>query len=167
MKIKLEKLTQSDFPNYFQLVNNEKVMKMITEKAIELEEAKIDFKNLIEKNKLEPNFGKFKIVNNETNEFLGLAKLEIYENNSQKAELGYMLLPEYWGKGIASIVGEILIETGKKQNSIKQLLAIIDPKNIPSRKILTKNGFTSKELKNIDGLQREVLELKLKDKELS
>lgn len=90
-------------------------MKMITEKAIELEEAKIDFKKLIEKNKLEKNFGKFKIINNETNDFLGLAKLETYEN-SQEEELGYMLSPKYWGKGIASIVGGLLIETGKKQN---------------------------------------------------
>ncbi|WP_394370309.1 hypothetical protein [Salegentibacter maritimus] len=50
----------------------------------------------------------------------------------------------------------------RRQKSIKQIFAIIDPKNIASRKILTNNGFTSNELKCIEGLQREILELKLK-----
>ncbi|WP_289021293.1 hypothetical protein [uncultured Salegentibacter sp.] len=41
------------------------------------------------------NFGKFKVVNNETNDFLGIAKLEVYEGNSQGVEIGYMLSPQY------------------------------------------------------------------------
>jgi len=167
MEIKLEKFTQPDFPYYLQLVNNEEVMKMITERAIELDEAKSSFKKLIENNKLELNYGTFKILENETNEFLGLAKLEIKENNREKAELGFMLLPEHWGKGIASIVGKKLIETGKNQDSLKLIFAIIDPDNIPSRKILTDNGFKSKEFKDFDGLPGEILELKLNKKSTS
>ncbi|CAM1351165.1 GNAT family N-acetyltransferase [Tenacibaculum ascidiaceicola] len=161
MKIILTKFTESDFTDYFKLVNNEKVMEMITERAIELEEAKKDFEKLIENNRLTPSFGNFKILNEDTNEFLGLAKLKITEANTTKAELGYMLLPKYWGKGIASTVGRRLIEIGKKQNSLKRIFAIIDPKNIPSRKVLTNNGFYSKEFKDFDGLPGEILELNL------
>ena len=161
MKIILTKFTKSDFSNYFKLVNNEKVMEMITERAIELEEAKKDFEKLIENNRLTPSFGNFKILNEDTNEFLGLAKLKITEANTTEAELGYMLLPKYWGKGIASTVGRRLIEIGKKQNSLKRIFAIIDPKNIPSRKVLTNNGFYSKEFKDFDGLPGEILELNL------
>jgi ribosomal-protein-alanine N-acetyltransferase len=161
MKITLEKFTEADFPNYFKLVNNEKVMEMITERAIELKEAKNDFKKLIENNKLAPSFGNFKIINEDTSEFLGLAKLEITKISNTEAELGYMILPEHWGKGIASTVGKKLIETGKKQNSLKRIFAIIDPKNIPSRKVLTNNGFYSKEFKDFDGLPGEILELNL------
>ncbi len=161
MKIILTKFTESDFSNYFKLVNNEKVMEMITERAIELEEAKKDFEKLIENNRLTPSFGNFKILNEDTNEFLGLAKLKITEANTTEAELGYMLLPKYWGKGIASTVGRRLIEIGKKQNSLKRIFAIIDPKNIPSRKVLTNNGFYSKEFKDFDGLPGEILELNL------
>lgn len=161
MKIILTKFTESDFTNYFKLVNNEKVMEMITERAIELEEAKKDFEKLIENNRLTPSFGNFKILNEDTNEFLGLAKLKITEANTTEAELGYILLPKYWGKGIASTVGRRLIEIGKKQNSLKRIFAIIDPKNIPSRKVLTNNGFYSKEFKDFDGLPGEILELNL------
>lgn len=165
MKIKIEKFHDPDFLFYFQLVNDEKVMEMITERAIELEEAKKDFYKLIDNNKLDINFGNFKIIREDTNEFIGLAKLEIQEINSEEAELGYMLLPKYWGKGIASLVGEKLIKIGKNQQSLKRIYAIIDPKNIPSRKVLTNNGFISKEFKDFDGLPGEILELQLQEKQ--
>ncbi|GEM_PF-4275273 len=39
--IPLEKFTKDDFADYFKLVSNEKVMEMITERAIGAEEAQI------------------------------------------------------------------------------------------------------------------------------
>lgn len=162
LKIKLEKFTENDFFHYFELVNNEKVMEMITERAIEKDEAKTDFDKLIQNNKLNKNFGNFKIIDNKTNEFIGLAKLEIKTEDEKEAELGYMILPKHWGKGIAEKVGKQLIELAREQNEIERIFAIIDPKNIPSRKILMNNGFESKEFKDFDGLPGEILELKLK-----
>jgi len=163
LKFKLEKFTENDFPNYFQLVNDEKVMEMITERALGLEEAKKDFEKIIENNQLDKNFGSYKILNIETNEFLGFAKLEIENKESHEAEIGYMILPKYWGKGIAGKIGKHLIQKAKTQTSIERLFAIIDPKNGASRKILTNNGFISKEFKDFDGLPGEILELNIMD----
>lgn len=157
--IKLEKFTENDFPYYFRLVNDEKVMEMITEKAIGLKAAKADFEKLIENNGINEHFGNFKILDSQTIDFIGLAKLEIKEENSTAAELGYMILPQYWGKGFAGKSATLLMEKAKKQPSIKKLFAIIDPKNAASRKILTNNGFVSKEVKDFGGLPGEVLEL--------
>ena len=42
INITLEKFTENDFALYFELVNNEKVMEMITERAIEKDEAKTE-----------------------------------------------------------------------------------------------------------------------------
>lgn len=159
--MKLEKFGENDFPDYFRLVNNEKVMEMITERSLPLEEAKDYFKEVIENNLIDPNFGRFKILDAESNKFIGLAKLEIEDKNSNRAELGYMILPEYWGKGIGSYVAKQLLETAKTQKSINNVFAIIDPKNEASRKILINNGFVSKELKDLDGLPCEILEVKI------
>jgi ribosomal-protein-alanine N-acetyltransferase len=161
IKLKLEKFTKSDFPYYFELVGNERVMEMITERAIELDEAVRDFEKIIVNNSIDENFGYFKILYEETEEFLGLAKLSIKDKNDRETELGYMILPEHWGKGIASKVVNQLIENARKQELIKKLFAIIDPKNLASRKILTNNRFVSKEFKDIDGLEGEILELYL------
>ena len=127
INIKLEKFTENDFTHYFKLVNDEKVMEMITERALETDEAKSDFDKLIQNNKLSENFGNFKILDNATKEFIGLAKLEIKSKGDQEAELGYMILPKLWGKGIASKVGKQLIEIAKSQKEINKHLAIIDP----------------------------------------
>ncbi|MNK07050.1 anhydro-N-acetylmuramic acid kinase [compost metagenome] len=159
--MKLEKFGENDFSDYFRLVNNEKVMEMITERSLPLEEAKDYFKEVIENNLIDPSFGRFKILDAESNKFIGLAKLEIEDKNSNRAELGYMILPEYWGKGIGSYVAKQLLETAKTQKSINNVFAIIDPKNEASRKILINNGFVSKELKDLDGLPCEILEVKI------
>ena len=160
INIVLEKFIKSDFTDYFKLVSDINVMEMITERALDIDEANADFEKLIQNNQLLENFGNFKIRNKETDEFIGLAKLEIKNKDDQEAELGYMILPEYWGRGIASNVGKQLIEIAKNQAGINKLFAIIDPKNVPSRKILIKQGFVSKEFKDFDGLPGEILELR-------
>lgn len=45
----------------------------------------------------------------ENDEFIGLAKLELKSKNEEKAELGFMISPDFWGKRIGSVVGEKLI----------------------------------------------------------
>lgn len=161
LEIKLEKFKENDFHYYYQLVNDKKVMEMITERPIEEDEAKADFEKIIENNKIKENLGNFKIINHETNEFIGLGKIEIKNENDKEVELGYMIIPKYWGKGIASKVGKQLIEKSKNEKQIKKIFAIIDPNNLPSRKVLTKNAFVSKEFKDFDGLPGEILELYL------
>lgn len=97
----------------------------------------------------------------DNHDFIGLAKLEIKTENDKEAELGYMILPKYWGKGIGGKVAQSLIESARKHTGLTRIFAIIDPKNIASRKILINNGFESKEFKDFDGLPCEILELQL------
>ncbi|WFB62300.1 GNAT family N-acetyltransferase [Sphingobacterium sp. WM] len=151
--------TSMDFDNYFRLVNNSKVMEMITERPIEYVEAREDFKKLLKLNSLSPNFGTYKILDKSKGHFIGLAKLEITDSHSDIAELGYILIPEYWGKGIAGQIADHLIQYSKTIKGLKGLFAIIDPKNFASRRILTKNGFKSREFRDFDGLPGEILEL--------
>ena len=143
-KVLFEKFTTNDFNSYFKLVSNYEVMKMITEKVLTHEEALRDFNKIIETNSIHPILGTYKVFNL-ANDFIGLAKLEIREIKDTEAELGYMLLPNYWGMGVGSSIAEELIELAKEQIKIKKLTAIIDPINMASRKILIKNNFVSKE----------------------
>lgn len=161
MNLILAKFTQNDFSDYYRLVGDEKVMAMITERAIPLKEAQTDFENELKKNEIHPDFGIFKILNQENGVFVGLAKLEIQTSDSTEAELGYMLLPEYWGKGIAGKIAKELITFAGQQKQLTRLFAIIDPKNLPSHKILINNGFVHQEYKDFDGLDGEILVLKL------
>lgn len=157
-RIYLQKfVSDEDFEYYFSLVSNEKVMAMVTERAIPLEEARIDFKLLLDKNKEYKDFGNFKVFETTSNDFIGLGLLKIDKNDLSKAELGYLLLPEFWGKGYGSEIANILLNKAEESKVLHQITAIIDPKNIASKKILLNNGFISEKLCEIDGLPGEIL----------
>ncbi len=158
MDFVLEKFTPQDFENYFRLVSDSKVMAMITERAITLDEAKGDYEKLLTSNSIDSELGQFKILVAQDGHFIGLAKLEVSDANATTAELGYMILPEYWGQGIAGRVASLLVAKAKAQPRLQSLFAIIDPQNLPSKKILLNNQFTSREFRDFDGLPGEVLE---------
>lgn len=87
---------------------------------------------------------------------MNTGSLILNEEKKDEAEIGYMLLPKYWGKGFGSKIADVLIEKAK-QTSVKRLTAVIDPNNIPSRNILIKRGFRSEKICEIDGLPGEIL----------
>lgn len=97
-KLYFNKFEAIDFNLYFQLVSNEKVMAQITERAIPLEEAQTNFKNLINRNEKHQLFGSYKVFNSITNEYIGLGHVTVNDANVQEAEIGYMILPEHWEK---------------------------------------------------------------------
>lgn len=159
--LNLRKFDSNDFNNYFKLISNESVMAMITERSIPLNEAQVKFQKILVRNKKFVEFGSYKVYTSKTNEFIGLGSLILDEEKFDEAELGYMLLPEHWGKGYGSEIAEILIGIANKAK-LKRLTAIIDPKNLPSRKILVKKGFISETLCEIEGLPGEILSKELR-----
>ena len=158
-KITLDKFTENDFQLYYQLVNDEKVMEMITGRAIELQDAQIKFKKILDRNAAYKDFGSFKIMDPITNDFLGFAKLELIKGTQYETELGYMVLPQYWGKQIAGVAAKQLIKIAFDHQEIKRIIAVIDPKNLASRKILMNNNFTFIGYQDYDGLPGELHEL--------
>lgn len=155
-QLNLKKFEATDFKDYFQLVSNEQVMAQITERAIPLEEAQINYQKLLKRNDKYELYGSYKVYDSVSGEFIGLGHLTLNENETEEAEIGYMILPEYWGKGYGSTIAKQLIELAK-QTKLNILKAVIDPENIPSRKILIKQGFTSEKICEIDGLPGEIL----------
>lgn len=154
-QVTLKKFISDDFLDYFLLVSDEQVMKMITERSIPLEEAKENFRKILNRNEKYDDFGTYKVYSDQS-EFIGLGSLILNEENKSEAELGYMLLPEYWGQGFGSKIAEVLLNRAQ-QNHIIKLTAVIDPKNIPSRKILLNKGFHSEKIREIGGLPGEIL----------
>ena len=156
----LSKLDFFDFENYFSLVKDERVMAMITESGLSEKEARTKFDEVINENEMHPDYGYYKITD-AASTFIGVIKLEINEPNAHEAELGYMLKPEYWDRGIGGEATKFLIDKTRRLGNLKRIFAIIDPKNIASRKILINNGFISQEFRNFEEMPGELLELKI------
>lgn len=58
-----------------------------------------------------------------------------------RAEVGYMLFPEYCRKGIISEALQKVVDYGFNQMKLHSIEAILDPENQGSEKVLLKNGF--------------------------
>ena len=58
-----------------------------------------------------------------------------------RAEIGYMILPEFHGMGISSEAIKAVVDYGFNEMKLHSIEAIIDPENIASERVLQKNGF--------------------------
>lgn len=159
-RLSYSKFTAEDFNKYYSLVSDEKVMAQITERSIPLAEAQDNYNKLLQRNEKHAIFGSYQFYASETGVFIGLGHLTVNEKKEKEAELGYMLLPEHWGKGFGNEIAGVLMSLTKKTD-VTELKAIIDPSNIPSRKILLNQGFISERICEIDGLPGEILSLSL------
>lgn len=59
-------------------------------------------------------------------------------------ELGYLLAQPHWGQGYATEGARRIMAYARDHCGLRRLVAIIDPHNADSRKVLVKVGFTSK-----------------------
>jgi hypothetical protein len=161
-KIYFEKfLSEGDFEHFLNLVSNEKIMVMNYGRVFTLEEAKKCYKRLLENSNKHECFGSFKVFEVDTNIFIGSGALVISDDFTE-AEVEYMLLPEYWGKGYGSEIVRELLKKAEETPSIQQVTGIIDPNNLASKKILLNNGFVSCKIYEIDdGSPSEMLSKKI------
>ncbi|MDT0123763.1 GNAT family N-acetyltransferase [Paenibacillus sp. RRE4] len=153
------KYTEPDFEHYYALVSNEDVMKHITERAIPEAEARTQFDAMLDYN-LRSLCGHY-LVTTQDDAGVAYAKLILDEDNPSRAEMGYMILPEHWGKGQGTAIASRLIIQAQAAD-IEVLYAVIDPSNAASRQILLRQNFESTWVGDYDGLPGEILELNLR-----
>lgn len=136
-RLHYEKIKTEDFDDYLKLVSHPEVMKMITGVPLSKEKASKRMQEMLKNNEASQYGAHFKICEN--GKFLGHCKLEMTGKN--EAEIGYLMFPEYWGRGFGSEIAQTLVKQAKNISEIETLIAIIDPENMASRKILEKCGF--------------------------
>ena len=138
-RLHMRKFTQDDWPDYFSYISNRQVMKYIGDGALNEEQARKKFKRVLRVNEAKYAYGFYGAWNLENNVFIGLAKFDYIERG--KAEVGYALLPEYWGQGYASEMLNGMVNYGKHLMGVKELYGLIDPMNPRSQRVLVRLGF--------------------------
>lgn len=72
---------------------------------------------------------------------IGSCGFHCLEQEHFKAEIGYELHPDYWGRGIMTEAINKIISYGFYEMSLNRIEAFYEPANIGSQKVLEKNGF--------------------------
>jgi ribosomal-protein-alanine N-acetyltransferase len=72
---------------------------------------------------------------------IGSVSFHRIEKENYRAELGYMIHPDYWRQGIIGEAVKALLDYGFNELNFHSIEAIIDPENIASQKVLEKYNF--------------------------
>jgi [ribosomal protein S5]-alanine N-acetyltransferase len=81
------------------------------------------------------------ICNPDNSEFIGAVGLYYINQAHRKGEIGFWLLPEYWGLGIAAEVIPPVCNYGFKSLNLHRIESIVESENISCKKLMTKIGF--------------------------
>lgn len=78
----------------------------------------------------------------DSGEMIGSCGFLNMNTKHHRAEIGYELSKDYWGIGIASEALEAVVKYGFHHFQLERIEALIEPANVPSHKLVEKQGFT-------------------------
>ncbi|WP_152602448.1 GNAT family N-acetyltransferase [Planococcus sp. CAU13] len=83
----------------------------------------------------------FAIVLKEQAELIGAVEITIKSFANRAGEIGYIINPDHWGKGIATEAASVMIGFGFNELQLHRIYATCAPENEGSRKVLEKLGM--------------------------
>jgi ribosomal-protein-alanine N-acetyltransferase len=140
-RLLLRRVDANDINEIFALRSNPETMKYIPRPLVKTDEDALEHIAMID-SKIDSNEGiNWAITLKDNPKLIGVIGHYRIKPENYRAELGYMLLPEYHGKGIVSEAVKEAVKYGFQVMKLNSLEAIIDPDNHASAKVLEKNGF--------------------------
>ena len=140
-RLVLRRIVNEDVKEIFALRSNKETMKFIPRPLAKSEEEAMEHIILID-SKIETNEGiNWAITLKNNPKLIGIIGHYRIKPENYRAEIGYMILPEFQGRGIITEVINEVVKYGFEVMKLHSIEAIIDPENYASEKVLQKNEF--------------------------
>jgi ribosomal-protein-alanine N-acetyltransferase len=140
-RLLLRRIINDDVNEVFELRSNPETMKYIPRPLVQTTEDAMEHIAMIE-DKIITNVGiNWGITLKDSSKLLGIIGYYRMQPENYRAEIGYILLPEFHGKGIITEAVNKLIRYGFDNLELHSIEAVIDPENFASEKVLQKCGF--------------------------
>jgi ribosomal-protein-alanine N-acetyltransferase len=137
----LRRVLPSDVKEMFELRSNPETMKYIPRPLVTNYEETLAHIKMMD-DKIESNEGiNWAITLKGNDTMLGVIGHYRIKPEHYRAEVGYMILPEYNGKGITTEAVLCVVDYGFNTMKLHSIEGVIDPRNGASEKILQKCGF--------------------------
>ncbi len=131
----------SDVNAFSAICADPEVMKYIGGGTHDIEQTQTKITKWI-KNYETDGFGLMALIHKKSNDLIGFCGLiKQIVDDEECIELGYRLAKKYWGKGLATEAAQAVRDYAFKDLNIQQLISIIHPENIPSKKVASKTGM--------------------------
>ncbi len=159
----LRQLTNDDAPFILELLNEPSFIQNIADRKVRtIEDAQAYILNGPVSSYEKHGFGSYLAILKETNESIGMCGL-IKRDGLEDVDIGYALLPRFWSKGYAVEAAQAVKEYARDVIGLSRLVAIVDPANEASIRVLEKIGLRYEKMIR---LSADDIELKLFEAEL-
>ena len=140
-RLNLRRLTSSDVSEILALRSDPEIMKFIPRPLMKTKEEALEFISVMDTNVNNNNVINWAITTKEDDQLIGMIGFYRMKPENYRAEVGYILSPEFHGKGIITEALEKVIQFGFEEMGLNSIEAVIDPENFGSEKVLLKNNF--------------------------
>ncbi|MCE3255665.1 MAG: N-acetyltransferase [Rickettsiaceae bacterium] len=142
-RLYMRPFSEADFDLLYQLHSDPEVAKTTIDNIQSAEQIKKHLSDFIaHQNKF--GFSQWAIFEIGSDKFVGragLTKRTLNDEIGEQTEIRFAIMPQFWGKGLASEITEALIEFAKEKLKVKKLAAGCGQTNEKSARILSKFGF--------------------------
>lgn len=148
----LRKFTPDDLPKLIELRSDPEVYKYMGGLKLQnpqaLEKRLKDYIDSFDKY----GFGSCAMIWKETGELFGWSGLMMMEDYNE-TEVGYGMAKEFWGKGIGLECARVWLEFGFEKANLERIVALAEPKNVGSWRIMEKLGMKYEKMVEHFGLE--------------
>ncbi len=138
-RLLLRPIQLEDAEGMFELNNAGDVLKNTGDKPFaDLDEVKLFIKNYDQFKKYK--MGRFTLIEKSSNKYIGWCGLK-YNDETKEVNLGYRLIPQFRGKGLATEAAEICLDYGFETLNLEEIIGRAISENTPSIKILRNIGM--------------------------
>jgi [ribosomal protein S5]-alanine N-acetyltransferase len=140
-RLLLREFTLADAPYMLRQLNEPSFIENIADRGVRtLQQAEAYLQNGAMTSYQRNGYGFWAVIEKSSRQIIGMCGL-VKRDNLPHPDLGYAFLPEYFGHGLAFEATRACITAARQDFGIQRLLAIVNPGNHPSRRLLDKLGF--------------------------
>jgi RimJ/RimL family protein N-acetyltransferase len=140
-RLLINRITLDDAGFILKLMNDKDWIKNIGDRGIRtIEEAEEYIRTRFLKTYDEVGFGFYSLILKNTHQSIGIAGL-VDREGIDHIDIGYGMLPEFRGKGYAFEATKAVYDYGYKDLKLDKIVAIVNPDNPGSIKLLSKLGL--------------------------
>lgn len=156
-RLLINKITLNDAPHILALMTDKDWINNIGDRGIRtIEAAEEHIRTKFIKTYEESNLGFYGLILKDSDEFIGIAGL-VDREGIDHVDIGYGLLPGFRGKGFAFEATKAIYDYGYDTLKLEKIVAIVNPDNIPSIKLLNKLGLHYEKMVRLPDEEKDIL----------
>lgn len=160
-RLRLRKMKPADSEDMFAYAKRDEVTRYLTWRSHPSERYTHGYLEYIQKHYAIGNFYDWAIIEKASGRMIGTCGFTRLDAQNDTGEIGYVLNPDFWGKGLAAEAAERIVEFGFEKLLLNRIEARFISENAASRRVMEKIGM------KFEGTYRGAMMIKGKYRDIS